>query len=301
MIELKKTIQPSTALLSNPQLKISEIQCRSALNLSKIPGFEYCLNPYVGCSHGCIYCYATFMKRFRNHPVESTLRREDPARQEWGSFVDVKANLPDILLKEVKKKRIGEIGIGTVQDAYQPIEAKYQITRQAIKILIENNFPFEILTKSSLIVRDIDLFKGYDKACVELTLTTLDENIRKIFEPKASSVQSRLQTLEKLKDNGIETAVFFGPVIPYFSDSFVQIRKLFDQMQKIGVKKMLVDKLNYLESKIDRIIQAIKDDYPQAIPYYRNIIRNQNTYKIVIRKRIKEVAADFNMAVEVLF
>ena len=72
-------------------------------------------------------------------------------------------------------------------------------------------------------------------------------------------------------------------------------------MQKIGVKKMLVDKLNYLESKIDRIIQAIKDDYPQAIPYYRNIIRNQNAYKIVIRKKIKEVAADFNMAVEVLF
>lgn len=291
MIESKEAIQPSIAMPQNPRLKINEIQCRSALNLSKIPGFEYCLNPYVGCSHGCIYCYATFMKRFRNHP------------EEWGSFVDVKANLPDILRKEVKKKRNGEVGIGTVQDAYQPIETKYQITRQAIKILIENNFPFEILTKSSLIVRDIDLFKGYDKACIELTLTTLDENIRKIFEPQAASVSARLEALEKLIENRIETNVFFGPVIPYFSDSAEHIRKVFTKIQEIGIKRVLVDKLNYLESKIGKIIQAIKDGYPQAIPYYRNIIRDppKADYKINLRKRIKEVAADFNMTVEVLF
>ncbi len=289
MIELKKIIQSSTALPSNPQLKINEIQCRSALNLSKIPGFEYCLNPYIGCSHGCIYCYATFMKRFRNHP------------EEWGKFVDVKINLPDVLRKEVQKKRISEVGVGTVQDAYQPIEAKYQITRQAIKILIENTFPFEILTKSSLIVRDIDLFKGYHKACVELTLTTLDENIQKIFEPLAASVSARLKALEKLIENRIETNIFFGPVIPYFSDSVEHIRKVFTKIQEIGIKRVLVDKLNYLESKIIRIIQAIKDDYPQAIPYYRNILRDQNSYKINLRKRIKEVSAGFNMSVEVLF
>jgi len=289
MIELKETTQPSIVLFHQLLLKISEIQCRSALNLSKIPGFEYCLNPYVGCSHGCIYCYATFMKRFRNHP------------EEWGSFVDVKTNLLDVLQKEVKKKRIGLVGIGTVQDAYQPIEAKYQITRQAIKMLIENNFPFEILTKSSLIVRDIDLFKGYDKACVELTLTTLDENVRKIFEPQAASVPARLKALETLIENGIETNVFFGPVIPYFSDSAEHIRKVLTKIQEIGIKRVLVDKLNYLESKISRIIQAIKDAYPQAIPYYRNILRDQNNYKIILRKRIKEIASNYNMSVEVLF
>ncbi len=289
MIELKEAIQPSIVIPHNPLLKINEIQCRSALNLSKIPGFEYCLNPYIGCSHGCIYCYATFMKRFRNHP------------EEWGSFVDVKANLPDVLRKEVKKKRNGEVGIGTVQDAYQPIETKYQITRQAIKILIENNFPFEILTKSSLVVRDIDMFKGYDKVCVEVTLTTLDENIRKIFEPQAASVPARIKALENLIENRIETNVFFGPVIPYFSDSAQHIRKVFTKIQEIGIKRVLVDKLNYLESKIGKIIQAIKADYPKAISYYRNILRDQDRYKINLRKTINEVAADFNMSVEVLF
>ncbi len=286
---LKETNQPTIVSSRYPSLKINEIQCRSALNLSKIPGFEYCLNPYIGCSHGCIYCYATFMKRFRNHP------------EEWGSFVDVKVNLLDILLKEVQKKRIGEVGIGTVQDAYQPIEAKYRITRQATKILIENNFPFEILTKSSLIVRDIDLFKGYDRACVELTLTTLDENIRKIFEPQAASVPARIKALKNLIENKIETNVFFGPVIPYFSDSAEHIRKVFTKIQEIGIKRVLVDKLNYLESKIGKIIQAIKADYPKAISYYRNILRDQDKYKINLRKTINEVAANFNMSVEVLF
>lgn len=270
-------------------MKVQEIQCRSALNLSKIPGMDYCLNPYVGCSHGCIYCYATFMKRFRNH------------QEEWGSFVDAKVNFADVLRKEVSKKRIGMVAIGTVQDGYQPIEAKYQITRQSIGILVENNFPFEILTKSSLIVRDLDLFKRYEKASVELTLTTLDENVRKLFEPKASSVQARLQTLEKLLANDIETTVFFGPVIPYFSDSPEQLRRFFAQMQKIGVSRILVDKLNYLESKIGRIIHAISKYYPGAITYYRNILRDQIGYKISLRRRVKEVASDFKIAVEVLF
>jgi DNA repair photolyase len=287
-----ETIEKTNALLtSSPStpIKIQEIQCRSALNLSKIPGMQYCLNPYVGCIHGCIYCYATFMKRFRNHP------------EEWGSFVDIKVNFADVLRKEVRKKRVGMVAIGTVQDAYQPIEAKYQITRQAIQILIEHDFPFEILTKSSLVARDIDLFKNNKDASVEMTVTTIDDNIRKIFEPNASSVQARLQTLEKLLDNDIETTVFFGPVIPYFSDSSEQIRKFFAQMQKIGVRRILVDKLNYLESKIGKIIRTISKNYPSSVPYYRSILRNQTEYKISLRQRIRKIASGFKISVEVLF
>jgi DNA repair photolyase len=281
-------------------LLVSAIQCRTALNLSKIPGMDYCLNPYVGCIHGCIYCYATFMKRFRNHPVESTLSR-DPTREEWGSFVDVKINFAEVLRKEVSRKKVGMVAIGTVQDAYQPIEAKYCLTRQSIEILNEHNFPFEVLTKSSLVVRDIDLFKNNKDASVELTITTIDDRVRRIFEPRASSVLSRLQTLLKLLDNNIATTVFFGPVLPYFSDSPTEIRKFFALMQKMGVKRILVDKLNYLETKINRIIRAISNPYPKAIAYYRNIIRDQTVYKISLRQRIEEIAGDFKLTVGVLF
>ena len=289
MVEVKAKVQPTLILPQKSPLIIKEIQCRTALNLSKIPGMDYCLNPYVGCIHGCIYCYATFMKRFRNHP------------EEWGSFVDVKVNFADVLKKETSRKRIGLVAIGTVQDGYQPIEAKYRFTRRSIEILNEHNFPFEILTKSSLVVRDFDLIKNNKSASVEMTITTTDDNIRKIFEPQASSVQARLLALEKLLNNNIETTVFFGPVLPYFSDSSEQIRKFFALMQKTGVKRILVDKLNYLESKISRIVRAIRAAYPQTIPYYRNILGDPIDYKTTLRQRIEEIARDFKLAVEVLF
>jgi len=289
MVEVKAKVQPTLILPQRSQLIIKETQCRSALNQSKIPGMDYCLNPYVGCSHGCIYCYATFMKRFRNHP------------EEWGSFVDVKVNFADVLKKEISRKRIGLVAIGTVQDGYQPIEAKYRLTRQSIEILNERNFPFEILTKSNLVVRDIDLIKSNKSASVEMTITTTDDKIRRIFEPQASSVQGRLLALEKLLNNNIETAVFFGPVLPYFSDSSEQIRKFFALMQKTGVKRILVDKLNYLESKIGKIVQAIRHDYSKVISYYRNILRDRIDYGTTLRQRIEEIARDFKLVVEVVF
>lgn len=289
MLEVKAKVRPNLILPQRSQVIIKEIQCRTALNLSKIPGMDYCLNPYVGCIHGCIYCYATFMKRFRNHP------------EEWGSFVDVKVNFADVLRKEISRKRTGLVAIGTVQDGYQPIEAKYRLTRRSIEILNEHNFPFEILTKSSLVIRDIDLIKSNKSASVEMTITTTKDNIRKIFEPQASPVQARLQALEKLLNNNIETTVFFGPILPYFSDSPEQIRKFFALMQKTGVKRILVDKLNYLESKIGEIVQAIRRDFPAAIPYYRNILHDPINYKNFLRQRIEEVAGDFKLGAEVLF
>jgi DNA repair photolyase len=270
-------------------LAIKEVECKTALNLSKIPGMTYCLNPYIGCQHGCIYCYATFIGRFRNHP------------EDWGSFIDVKINFANILSKEVKKKQIGLVAIGTVQDAYQPIEAKYRLTRQAIEILNGSNFPFEILTKSDLVCRDIDLFKNHPNVAVELTITTIDEKVRKIFEPNAPSVHARLLALERLLANGIETCVFFGPVIPYFSDSDNHLRRYFSVMEKIGVKKVLVDKLNYFASKMEKIIKAIGIDYPKAIPYYRKVNSDLLGYTTWLKRRIKEITADFKLFVEVLF
>ncbi len=292
MIEIKNAsiiIRKNWQPISFDQVKIKAVRCRTALNPSRIPGMDYCLNPYVGCEHGCIYCYATFMKRFRNH------------FEEWGNFVDVKINFADILQKEVKKKKVGLVAIGTVQDAYQPIEAKYQITRQAIKMLGENNFPFEILTKSSLVARDLALLKSYKQSSVEMTITTINDSVRQIFEPKATPVTARLQALESLMAAGIETTVFFGPVLPYFSDSPEQIIEFFVLMQKLGVKRILVDKLNYLKSKISRIIRAVSQVYPKAIPYYRNVLHNPLSYAIVLRQRVKELARGFKFSVEVLF
>lgn len=129
------------------QIKIKEKFCKSAISKCGFPGGGWCINPYVGCGHNCQYCYARFMKRFTNH------------LEEWGNFIDVKVNITEVLKKEINRPKFqkGRIYIGTVTDPYQPIEGKYQLTRKILEILKNYKNPISILTKSDLVLRDIDL------------------------------------------------------------------------------------------------------------------------------------------------
>lgn len=142
-------------------MKIKEIHAKSILSPSKI--YDYVVNPYVGCQHACSYCYARFMKRFTGH------------REPWGDFVDVKINAPDLLSKEIKKKRMGTVWVSGVCDPYQPLEARYEITRQCLEILVQNNWPVFVQTRSPLVLRDLDIFKKSKNIEVGLSITTADD------------------------------------------------------------------------------------------------------------------------------
>lgn len=209
---------------------VKEIKVRSVLSKTGIPGRKYCINPYVGCAHACIYCYAVFMKRFTGH------------MEPWGSFVDVKVNAPEILRKELKRAEKGDIIISSVTDPYQPIEAKYMITRKCLEVLKLFQFPADILTKSPLVLRDIDVFLKLKDAEVGLTITTDDDGVRKIFEPNAPPVQARMEALKQLHKNGIKTYVFIGPVLPMNPESLAEKIKPY-------VHSILIDRMNY-ESKV---------------------------------------------------
>ena len=154
-------------------LIIREIKAKSILTKSGIPGVDYCVNPYVGCSHGCRYCYATFMKRYTGHT------------EPWGGFVDVKINAPEILQRQLKRARNGRVMISSVTDAYQQIESKYKLTRQCLEILLQNQSPVDILTKSPLVLRDMDIIKKFKDIEVGITITTNDEEISRVFEANA--------------------------------------------------------------------------------------------------------------------
>ncbi|MBI5846590.1 MAG: radical SAM protein [Nitrospirae bacterium] len=181
---------------------IREIQAKSILSKSGIPGTDYCINAYVGCSHACVYCYATFMKKYTGHT------------EPWGAFVDVKVNAAELLRKQLQKAKRGHVMISSVTDAYQPIEVKYRLTRQCLEILFEHQFPVGVLTKSPLVLRDLDIIKGFDEIEVGITISTDDEVMRKIFEPGAPPIEARINTLRKLKESGVKTYVFIGPMLP---------------------------------------------------------------------------------------
>ena len=218
-------------------LIIREIKAKSILTKSGIPGVDYCVNPYVGCSHGCRYCYATFMKKYTGHT------------EPWGGFVDVKTNAPEILQKQLKKARKGRVLISSVTDAYQPIESKYKLTRQCLEILLQSQFPVDILTKSPLVLRDIDLIKKFKDIEVGITITTNDEKMQKIFEPNAPSIMARIRTLKALHDKGINTYAFIGPVLPMNPEAL---------SEKINphVHSIIIDRMNYT-SKTLKIYQRM--------------------------------------------
>lgn len=207
-------------------LIVKKIKVKSVLTRSGIPGVDYCINPYVGCFHGCKYCYATFMKRFTGHT------------EAWGSFVDVKVNSPEVLQRQLQRKARGRVMISSVTDAYQPIEAKYKLTRKCLEVLLQYQFPVDILTKSPLVLRDLDLIKEFKDIEVGITVTTNDEKIRKVFEPKAPSITARINTLKKLHNNGINTYAFIGPVLPMNPEAL---------LENINphVDSIIIDRMNY--------------------------------------------------------
>jgi DNA repair photolyase len=217
---------------------IKEKSGRSILSKSGISGIDYCINPYAGCSHGCRYCYATFMKRFTGH------------REPWGSFVDVKMNAPALLQKQIGRVSRGNVLISSVTDPYQPIEARYRLTRQCLEVLLPHSFSVDILTKSPLVLRDLDLLGKFKKIEVGVTITTDDEEIRRVFEPHAPPVQARIQALRKLYEEGIKTYAFIGPLLP------MNPERLAEEIRS-SVHSVLIDRLNYA-SKV-RKIYALKN------------------------------------------
>lgn len=207
-------------------LKVKKVRAKSILNKSKI--FDYCLNPYTGCQHNCTYCYARlFMKRYSGH------------KEPWGEFVDVKVNAPQLLKKQLERAKKGTVWISSVCDPYQPLEAKYKLTRQCLKELANKQFPVNIQTKSKLVLRDLDLFMQFEEIEVGFTIATDDERIAKLFESRASPVWERLKALEKIHSKGIKTFAFIGPLLPGSPEKLIELLEG-------KTDRIYIDKMNYL-------------------------------------------------------
>ncbi len=204
-------------------MQIKEVKAKSILSTSQVS--DYAMNPYVGCQHACVYCYAKFMKRFTGH------------KEEWGAFVDVKVNAPELLTREVLKKKVGRVWISGVCDPYQPLERKYRLTRRCLEILVRNDWPIRVQTKSPLVLRDIEILRRAADVEVGFTITTADERMRKIFEPGAPPIAKRIEALEKLHGSGIKTFAMIAPLLPGAEG--------LPALLKDSVGHVLVDRLNY--------------------------------------------------------
>jgi DNA repair photolyase len=259
-------------------LIVRDIDCKSILTKSGITGVDYALNPYVGCAHGCTYCYAVFMKRFTGH------------KEEWGTFVDIKVNAPEVLSRQLKRAKPGNISFGTVTDAYQPLEKEYGITRACLEALLDHPLPVSILTKSALVLRDLDLIKKLKDVQVAFTITTLDEEVRRRFEPGASPVAARLDALRAFSEAGIPTWAFCGPLLPGITDDETSLDTLFAQLKRAGVGYVLVDSLNLRGAVWGRLSRLLRAHYPHLLERYRALSANRTPYHQALMERTERIA-----------
>lgn len=229
---------------------IREIQTKNPLTKSDLPVSDYSLNPYLGCEHGCKYCYACFMKRFTGH--------EEP----WGSFVDVKYWKPLIHPKRYAGK---EVFLGSVTDPYQPAEEKYRRTRAVLEELRGSGVKLSIATKSDLVLRDLDLIQSFPEARVSWSINTLDERFKDDMD-KAVSIGRRLAAMKAFHDAGVRTTCFISPIFPGITDVPAIIQRAKDDCNLIWLEN-----LNLRGTFKPVILQYIREKRPELEPLYRDI------------------------------
>jgi DNA repair photolyase len=242
---------------------IHEIACKSLLNKSGIPGIDYTINPYTGCTHACVYCYARFMARHTGHGMP------------WGSYCDVKINALEILEKELRKRPAGRVSLSTVTDPYQGPEGKYGLTREILIRLASAEFPVSILTKSDLVLRDMDILKRFPRDILEVgfSLNTADDSVCRTFEPGAPPASKRIQALKILHAEGIRTWVFLAPVLPVLSEK--TLSSLMDEISG-STDSVLIDSLNLKCGNWRGISTAMQGPYRSMLTEWETLLFSEN-------------------------
>lgn len=254
---------------------INEIDVKSVLTKSNLPVCEYSVNPYVGCTHACKYCYASFMKRFTGHT------------EDWGAFLDIKH------WKEIKnpgKYKDKELFIGSVTDPYNPQEETYGRTRALLEQLKGSGAKLSIATKSDLVLRDLNLIKTFPDARVSWSMNTLDETFREDMD-KAVSIERRLAAMKAFYLAGVRTTCFISPIFPGITDIKAIIRRAMPQCNLIWLEN-----LNLRGGYKTVIMDYIRKKYPQLYPLYHEIYDcKDRSYWIALDKECKTFAAEIQL------
>ncbi len=233
-------------------LLIRDVETKNIMTKSNLPVGGYSVNPYVGCTHGCKYCYASFMKRFTGHT------------EPWGTFLDIK-HWPAI--KNPRKYKGQRVVIGSVTDGYLPQEKQVRNTRRILEQFKNSGAEILICTKSDLVLRDIDLLKEMGKVTVSWSINTLDEKFQADMDD-AASISRRLEAMKQVYEAGIRTVCFIAPVFPGITD----FEKIFERV-KDQCDLVWLENLNLRGGFKQEILDYIQKCYPHLVPLYDDIYR----------------------------
>jgi DNA repair photolyase len=231
------------------------VKCRSAASPSRLPGLDWAINPYRGCSHACSYCYAQDVTRFETD-------------RPWGDVVDVKTNIVAQLKKELEKGARGVYGIGTVTDPYQPAEKECELTRGCLALLKRFDAHISILTKSDLVLRDMDLLRDWEGAEVGISIGCADDRVASVIEAGAPPPSRRFEVLSELSSAKIRTYLMAAPVIRGVCDSEAALKELVSRAARAGASSVMWDKLNHKPLASSRLKLALVAGGFQSCGYH---------------------------------
>lgn len=222
---------------------VSHVKCRSALSPSKLPGLDWALNPYRGCAHGCLYCYVQDVTGF-------ALERP------WGSAVEAKVNIAHQLKAQLENGVDGVVGLGTVTDPYQPAEEELELTRNCLILLKRYHSRVSVLTKSDIVLRDLDILKGWEGAEVGVSIGCPDDADAARIEPGAPPPSRRFAALAGLNEAGVDTYLMAAPIVPSASGSDSALAELIRMAHGAGTRRVMWDRLNARPIAAKRMVAA---------------------------------------------
>ena len=252
-------------------MTVKEIEVKSVMTKSNLPVADFSVNPYVGCAHACKYCYASFMKRFTNHP------------EPWGTFIDVKRWAP---IRRAGRYAGKEAFLGSVTDCYQPCEAKFRRTRALLEELQGSGIRLSIATKSDLVLRDLDLIKTFPGSRVSFSINTLDEGFRREMDC-AAPIERRLAAMKELYNAGVKTVCQLAPIFPGVTDVEAIIHRV------RGICNLVwLENLNLRGDYKAHILAWVHKRHPELDPLYDAIYRRgDRTYWSELDARLRKFAA----------
>lgn len=270
-------------------IKIQEIQAKSIVARTKVPSADYVINPYTGCQFGCMYCFATFMGRFVGESNDN-----------WGNYVYVKANAVELMQKDIqrliKKTPPPRVVLSTVTDPYQGLEKKYQLTRGILETFARYDYQGRVglLTKSPMILRDVDVLTKINHVEVGLSITTSDDKLSRFLEVQAPSASARIRTLKNLNEAGIKTYVFVGPLLPHIKYKPELLEKLFSEISAAGTKKVKVEYLNLPKYVRGRFQKVLKDEPQEVREIYSQSQSKEyrDEMEIIVREQLEKYGFD---------
>lgn len=244
-------------------VEVIEAPAKSVLNRVAGMPFPWSINPYRGCYHQCVFCYAR-----RTH----TFLEEDGV-QRWGSRIYVKVNAPAVLRTELAKRSWTHehVAIGTVTDPYQPLEGTYRLTRGILEALRDYDTPAGLITRSPLVIRDIDILQDLARvagASVSISVATMDERLAREIEPTVAPPQKRLLAVEKLAGAGIKVHVALAPILPQITDSPQNVEAVVRAARNAGAFKVWHDTLHLHEVTRDAFFGYLRSKRPDLIAQY---------------------------------